>query len=273
MRMHLLLHRRNRIGFDVAGAVSLKCCVARTWSVPALAWGLAQSLLTLGDYRMTAVSRCVRALIGIAAFACVALPFTAKAQESQADEFHVGDRIALTVDSPQPSAQGVQGIRDTLTVREGLILTLAGLGDVHLAGVKRADIQKYLTQEIGKFIRDPVVHATALVRIAVLGEVTKPGFYTVPSDMLLSEVVMSAGGPTGTADLNRSVVKRGDTDVIPKEQLASALASGMTLDQLHVAPGDALIIGQKPTSSWDTILKIVGVTASMATLLFYLGHR
>jgi polysaccharide biosynthesis/export protein len=217
---------------------------------------------------MTAVSRWVRALIGIAAFACIALPFTARAQESQSDEFHVGDRIALTVDNPLPGTQ--QGIRDTLTVRDGLILTLAGLGDVHLAGVKRADIQKYLTQEIGKFIRDPVVHATALVRIAVLGQVNKPGFYTVPSDMLISDLVMSAGGPTGTADLNRSVIKRGSTDVIPKEQLASALASGMTIDQMHVAPGDALVIGQKPGSSWDTILKVIGVAASVGTLLFYL---
>jgi len=222
---------------------------------------------------MTAVSRCVRALVAIAAFACVTLPFQVSAQVSQPDEFHVGDRIALTVDSPQPGAPGVQSIRDTLTVRDGLILTLAGLGDVHLAGVKRADIQKYLTQEVGKFIRDPIVHATALVRIAVLGQVTKPGFYTVPSDMLLSDVVMSAGGPTPNADLNRSVVKRGSADVIPKEQLASALAAGTTLDQMHLAPGDALVVGEKATSSWDTILKVVGVTVPVLTLVFYLSSR
>ena len=215
---------------------------------------------------MTAVSRCVRALIGIAAFACFALPLTARAQEGQADEFHVGDRIALTVDGPQ-------AIRDTLSVRDGLVLTLPGLGDIHLAGVKRSDIQKYLTQEIGKFIRDPIVHATALVRIAILGQVTKPGFYTVPSDMLLSDVVMSAGGPTPTADLSRSVVKRGSTEVIPKEQVASALASGTTLDQMHLAPGDALVVGEKATSSWDTILKVVGVAVPLLTLALYFGSR
>lgn len=219
---------------------------------------------------MNSVSRYVRTLIGIATFACMALPLAANAQQPQSDEFHVGDRIALTVDSPQPTATGLQAIRDTLTVREGLIVTLTGLGDVHLAGVKRADIEKYLTQEVGKFIKDPVVHATALVRVAVLGQVNKPGFYTVPSDMLLSDVVMAAGGPTGNADLNRTVVKRGSTDVVPREQFASALSAGMTLDQMRVAPGDALVVGEKPGSSWDTILKVIGVAASVGTLLFYL---
>ncbi len=215
---------------------------------------------------MTAVSRCVRSLIGIAALAFIVLPLTARAQEGDADGFHVGDRIALTVDGPQ-------ALRDTLTVRDGLILTLAGLGDVHLAGVKRANIQAYLSQEIGKFIRDPIVHATALVRIAVLGQVSKPGFYTVPSDMVLSDVVMAAGGPTPTADLNRSVVKRGTTDVIQKDQVASALTSGTTLDQLHVAPGDALVVGEKATSPWDTVLKVIGVTVPLLTLALYFNSR
>jgi polysaccharide export outer membrane protein len=145
--------------------------------------------------------------------------------------------------------------------------------DISLVGVKRADVQKYLTQEISKFIKDPVVHATALVRLAVLGQVMRPGFYTVPSDALLSDVVMTAGGPTGTADLNRTVVKRGDVDVATKEQVASALSAGQTLDQLQVAPGDQLIVGAKPSSSFDTILKVVGVAIPLLSLALYFSSR
>lgn len=217
---------------------------------------------------MTAVSRCARLLTGLGTVAglVLTLSVSAKAQEPQADEFHVGDRIALTVEGPQ-------NISDTLLVRDGLILRLAGLGDIPLAGVKRADAQKYLTQQIGKFIRDPIVHATPLVRIAVLGQVGRPGFYTMPSDVLLSDVVMRAGGPTGTADLSRTVVRRGNDDVISKEQVATALSSGMTLDQLHVAPGDQLVVGEKPTSSFDTILKVVGVAVPLLSLALYFASR
>lgn len=217
---------------------------------------------------MTAVSGCVRGLkaIGAAAAIVVSVAALANAQQEMPDGFHVGDRIALTVEGPQV-------VRDTVAVREGLILRLTGLSDISLVGVKRADVQKYLTQEISKFIKDPVVHATALVRLAVLGQVMRPGFYTVPSDALLSDVVMTAGGPTGTADLNRTVVKRGDVDVATKEQVASALSAGQTLDQLQVAPGDQLIVGAKPTSSFDTILKVVGVAVPLLSLALYFASR
>ncbi len=218
---------------------------------------------------MTAVSRYVRRMTGIAAFACLAsaISGTLLAQESQPDEFHVGDRIALTVEG------GPQAISDTIPVREGLILRLAGLGDISLAGVKRSDAQKYLTEQIGKFIRNPIVHATPLIRISVLGEVGRPGFYTMPSDVLLSDVVMRAGGPTGNADLARTVLKRGPDEIVSKEEVANALTAGMTLDQLHVAPGDEMIVGAKPASSFDTVLKVLGVAVPLVTLFYYLGSR
>ena len=217
---------------------------------------------------MTVVSRCVRGLegIGVAAALLLSVAISVQAQQEQPDGFHVGDRIALTVEGPQV-------VRDTVVVRDGLILRLTGMSDISLVGVKRADVQKYLTQEISKFIKDPVVHATALVRLAVLGQVMRPGFYTVPSDALLSDVVMTAGGPTGTADLNRTVVKRGDVDVATKEQVASALSAGQTLDQLQVAPGDQLIVGAKPSSSFDTILKVVGVAIPLLSLALYFSSR
>jgi polysaccharide export outer membrane protein len=214
---------------------------------------------------MIAVSRCVRGVKGVAALAglLLSLSATVQAQEGQPDDFHVGDRIALTIEGPQIFS-------DTVVVRDGLILRLPNIGDIPMTGVKRSNVESYLTQQIGKFIRNPVVHATPLVRIAILGQVGRPGFYTMPSDVLLSDVVMRAGGPTGNADLNRTVVKRGGQEVISKEQVASALTSGMTLDQLHVAPGDEMVVGEKPNSLWGTVLTVIGVTVPLITLLIYL---
>ena len=214
---------------------------------------------------MIAVSRCVRGVKGIAALAglLLSLSATVRAQEGQADDFHVGDRIALTIEGPQVFS-------DTVVVRDGLILRLPNIGDIPMTGVKRSNVESYLTQQIGKYIRNPVVHATPLVRIAILGQVGKPGFYTMPSDVLLSDVVMRAGGPTGNADLNRTVVKRAGQEVISREQVASALTAGMTLDQLHVAPGDEMVVGEKPNSIWGTVLAVVGVAVPLITLLIYL---
>ena len=218
---------------------------------------------------MTAVSRIAGWVTGALVLTCIMMaPAPMSGQEPQPDEFHVGDRIALTVEG-----MPTQAISDTVVVRDGLVLRLPGLGDISLAGVRRADAQKYLTQQIGKFIRDPIVHATPLVRIAVLGQVGHPGFYTVPSDVLLSDVVMRAGGPTNTADMSRTVIKRGNEEVVSRDQVADALSSGLTLDQLHVGAGDQLVVGEKQASSFDSVIKVVGVVVPLLSLALYLVSR
>ena len=217
---------------------------------------------------MTAVSQNARRIAGIAVFACLwsTVSVAAAAQDEKPDEFHVGDRIALTVEGPKT-------VSDTVVVRDGLVLRLAGLGDIPLAGVKRSDAQAYLTQQIGKFIRDPIVHATPLIRVAVLGQVGRPGFYTMPSDVLVTDALMQAGAPTGNADISGTVVKRGTEEVVGSKEVASAISSGMTLDQLHIAPGDQIVVPEKSASSFDTVLKVLGVGVPLITLLVYLTAR
>jgi protein involved in polysaccharide export with SLBB domain len=202
-----------------------------------------------------------------AAFAIGILLAFARVGHAQApDEFHVGDRIALTIEGPQALA-------DTAVVRDGLVLRLPTFGDIPLAGVKRSNIQPYLTEQISKFIKDPVVHAIPLVRVSVLGEVGRPGFYSVPSDMLLSDVVMRAGGPTGNADLSRTVVKRDGSEILSKAQAQAALANGETLDQLQIAPGDEIVVGQRSSFGFGTVLQVFGVAISLAGLLLALSYR
>ncbi len=182
---------------------------------------------------MIAVSSCVSTFkrVGVALLSLVLLATAARAQDEGApDEFHVGDRIALTVEGPM-------AFSDTVVVREGRTIQLPQIGDIQLAGVRRADAEKYLTQQISRFVKNPVVHAIPLVRVAILGQVRAPGFYSVPSDALMSDVVMRAGGPTPDADMNKTVVKRNDKDVLSQSEVANALSTGLTLDDLRVAPG------------------------------------
>jgi protein involved in polysaccharide export with SLBB domain len=218
----------------------------------------------------TRIAKHIRTLACVAAalFAgsAVAPVTTVGAQESNPEGFHAGDRIALTIEGPL-------NMNDTLVVREGLVLRIPSMADIPLTGVRRADAQKYLTQQIEKYVKNPIVHATPLVRIAVLGEVGHPGFYTMPSDVLLSDVVMRAGGPTGNADLGKTVVKRGSQEVVSQTMARNALSSGETLDDLRVAPGDQVVIGEKSHFGFGTVMQAVSVLASVTAVLFYLGHR
>src|SRR5439155_1611991 len=83
-------------------------------------------------------------------------------------------------------------------------LKLRAIGTVSLAGVRRADLESYLARELAKYLRNPVVHAHVLVRVAILGEVEHPGFYAVPADLVLGDALMRAGGPTRDSRVARA---------------------------------------------------------------------
>ena len=88
-------------------------------------------------------------------------------------DFQPGDRIRLLVDSePQLS--------DTFPIGPSQELVLPIVGVVSLHGVLRSELQASMTREIGRFLRDPVVRATPLIRLSIAGEVARPGFFLLP---------------------------------------------------------------------------------------------
>jgi len=166
-------------------------------------------------------------------------------------DFAAGDRIYLRVD-------GEQALTDTFTVGPARVLALPMTGEVSLKGVLRSELEPYLQKTLGRFIKDPVIQARSLIRIAVLGEVTRPGFYTVPAQTLVSDALMLAGGPTHEAKLENLRIARGPQRVWEGQALQRALADGKTLDQLNLQAGDRIEVPAK--SSWFTESTLRAVT-------------
>jgi len=146
-------------------------------------------------------------------------------------DFQTGDRITLRVD-------GEQELTDTFTVGAGRRLTLPVVGTVDLTGVLRSELEPHLQQLIAKYVRNPVVHARSLIRVAVLGEVVHPGFFTLPSETVLTDAVMVAGGPTKDAKVRGVRILRGGAIIWDGKPLQEAMAAGETLDQLNLVAGD-----------------------------------
>src|SRR5256885_16055653 len=95
-------------------------------------------------------------------------------------DFQLNDQIQLEV-------EGDSLFTKAFTVGPGPALMLPVIGPIPLAGVRRAQVETYLTQQLKRFLKDPVVHAKVLVRLSVLGEVEHPGFYSVQADGPRSE--------------------------------------------------------------------------------------
>ena len=150
-------------------------------------------------------------------------------------DFQVGDRIELAVED-QPF------LSDTFVVDQGLVLTLPTVGDVSLTGVLRSELRQRVAGYLGGFLREPVVRARALIRVAVLGGVVAPGFYDIAGEALLTDAFMMAGGLTPTAKVEEILVERGEYRIWEGRLLQAAMIGGRTLDQLSLKAGDRIFI-------------------------------
>jgi protein involved in polysaccharide export with SLBB domain len=179
-------------------------------------------------------------------------------------DFQVGDQIQLTVFG-EADATGLQ------TVGPGRVLSVKGLPDIPLRGVLRSEIEPYLKDQIGRYIKDAQVKARPMIRVSIIGGVIKPGFYQLDADMMLSDAVMSAGGIVAGAEFKRSVVHRGEDKILEKEDFAKALSDGRSLDQLNLRAGDQIEVGVKPVRSTYATVSTIAIIPGLILSIYGIG--
>jgi len=173
-------------------------------------------------------------------------------------DFQVGDRISLFV-------EGEPTMSDTFSVLEPRVVRLPTVGDVPMTGVLRSELEEHMRTHLAKFLREPMVRARSLIRLALLGEVTKPGFYVMPTDIVLSDALMLAGGPTTAAKVKKVRIEREGDRIWHDEALQQAMAEGRTLDQLNLRAGDQVVM---PRSGGSTIARVAPVALAIVTTLW-----
>jgi protein involved in polysaccharide export with SLBB domain len=194
----------------------------------------------------------------------LAIVFTCVAGAARGQEltrpFQVGDRILLKV-------EGDSTLSDTFNVVPGPGIDLPVIGMIPLGDVSRAQIQSYMSERLGRFLRNPIVRAKALVRISIEGEVSKPGFYAVPMDYVLGDAIQAAGGLTTMAKLADLKVNRGGQDLLQGKSFEYAV-SHETIDQLGLRAGDRILIPRKADteSKVRTLSILLGIPVAIYTI-------
>lgn len=172
-------------------------------------------------------------------------------------DFRTGDRVLIRL-------EGHPNIPEELPVLPGPHISLPVWGSISLQGILRSELQSHLTEELGRFVQNPVVVAESLMRLSIQGSVASPGFYAVPADMLLGEALMHAGGPGGDADLDRIRIERMGEELWEGTELRDIIAEGRTLDQMNLRAGDQIIVPPRGTSNWGRIGRwALGTSASV----------
>jgi protein involved in polysaccharide export with SLBB domain len=171
----------------------------------------------------------------------------------QKGDLQPGDRIALRV-------VGEQALTDTFTVTTERSIELPSLPAISVAGVLRSELEPHLMKQLSRYVRNPDLKAVALVRVSMAGAVGRPGFYNLPADVLATDAIMAAGGPSGNADVSRTMIRRGGAPIATEEAMAVAVETGESLDQLNVQSGDEIVVGTKP-AGFTGVLKTMGLVS------------
>ncbi len=178
---------------------------------------------------------------------------------SDAALMHVGDRLTLDV-------EGEQALTGTFTVLDGPSVVLPTIGTIPLAGVTRDGVEAYLTGQLARYIRRPVVHARALLWVGVVGEVSRPGYYALGADALLSDALMAAGGMTNLAQVKNVKIVRANSDVRNASATREALAKGLTLAEIGIESGDQVLVPKQADA--ERLTRIIGYILAIPLTTF-----
>ena len=175
-------------------------------------------------------------------------------------DFQPNDRIVVVT-------RGDSTRFDTLTVQSDRSITLAQLPPIALEGVLRSELENRLCDQLHRYVKRELVRVTPLVSVGVLGEVVHPGYYRVPLQITLSDLLMVAGGPSSQADMSHVHVQRGRETLVGERGTRDAMVRGLPLDQLGIDAGDEVVLKPMRQRNWLLITQIAGLaTGAILTL-------
>ena len=156
------------------------------------------------------------------------------------------------------------------------------LGTLHVEGMTRNELVRFLTDEIGKDVKDPIVYVSFKnFKITVLGEVRNPGTYTIDSEKIS---VLQALGRAG--DLNLTAKREGillirevdgiqqhyTLDLRNSDILESPYFYMQQNDVLYVPPSPTRVAqGTAATGLWSSALSTISSAISVITLVVALS--
>lgn len=168
-------------------------------------------------------------------------------------DFKVGDRFLVRV-------SGSLNVDDTVTVLDGRVATVPGFTELSLAGVLRSELEETVRRHIVASVLDATVTTRVLVRVAVFGSVTAPGYQVVPAETRLDELLTGAGGPLATADPSRFALMRGSEVLLRDSRVLDAIAEGATVASLDLREGDFLSVAERsPPFNSTTAVQVLGI--------------
>ncbi len=179
------------------------------------------------------------AVVNTAAFAATEAVATAPVatRSDTAYLIHGGDELNIVV-------YGEKDLTQAVTVLPSGTISYPLIGEVRLGGLTPTQAAATLTSSLKRFVRQPqvsvVVTKEGPLEVLVLGNVTKPGKYELPSRSRLTDAIASAGG-LGITDGSLPDARMADAHgAVTQASLQKLLHDGDTTQNLPL--GDEMTV-------------------------------
>ena len=130
------------------------------------------------------------------------------------------------------------------TVDRNGMLNLPRIGSFNVAGVKAADLERNLRQQIGRLYTNFQLSVSLGqlrgLRVFVVGPAQRPGVQTLASQSTLLSAVVAAGGPSPSGSM-RKVQLRRDGRVVSELDVYEFLVQGDKSKDVQLAAGDVVV--------------------------------
>lgn len=163
---------------------------------------------------------------------------------------------------------GHEELSGEFPIDENFNLLFPIIGEVNVRQMTVTQLRERIRQDLSQLFTQPFVTIVPLFRVAVLGEVVRPGLYSPDPTMTVFDLLALAGGPTRSArEREMRLIRAGDQIQVSIEPSAIARA---TLRELGIRSGDQLIVPRKRFTREDLGLLM---TAANLVLIAYSVFR
>lgn len=145
----------------------------------------------------------------------------------------------------QISVWGYPELTNIITVRPDGMVSFPLINEIKAVGKTPEEIRQEINQQLSKILKDAQVSLTVInfrtINVSVLGEVNKPGLYSLTERVDVLKAISAAGGLTDKAGLKNATIIREEQEIISVDLEKLLIQNDLTQNYL-LNSGDSLYI-------------------------------
>ncbi len=147
-------------------------------------------------------------------------------------------------------------------------VNLPVIGAVPIQGMNIQRASGFLTAYFSRYVKRPILTLSVLaprpVQVAIAGEISRAGSYTIPFTPenrkfpTVSQIIQLAGGTNQTANLRQVQVRRASTGRVISANIFDVLQRGNTAQDISLRDGDTIYIPRSANVNSADLLRLSG---------------